>query len=553
VNKILTLLLIQFLLISTAFSQWVSNTTVNTPMSTEVNDQQEQRIVSDANGGAIVTWSDFRTDTANKIADVYIQRVKANGTMAWNNNGVAVCTNAADQKTPFICKDNVGGAIVCWQDLRNGNRDIYAQRFDSLGNALWATNGIPIVQKATSQTGIRIIEDGNNGFFIVWEDSINGSSDIYAQKVNANGTLQWASSGVAVCNSLGQQINPRLIRDIAGGIIVCWQDRRNGADYDIYSQRISPIGTAVWALNGVSVCTRVNTQSNPKIEPDNAGGAYIVWQDKRNALDFDIYCQRINASGAAQWTLNGVSVCNATGNQSAIDATTEGISNGIIISWKDERNVFNNIYTQLVNASGSTIWDANGYIISTQGREQVNPNIIGAGNQSAIITWQDSTINGWDVYAQKINTAGNQLWNVGGTVVSNAIGNQTNAKNCSDGNGGSIFSFQDKRTGTLDIYVSLLKSNGTFNALQSIQKQQQLIVYPNPLSNKIYSNSFQNFNSANYSIYSPEGKLVGSGNINSSIRNYGIDINLDNGCYFLNIINNQTGISYSSKIIVLHE
>ncbi|MFZ4614236.1 MAG: T9SS type A sorting domain-containing protein, partial [Bacteroidia bacterium] len=212
-----------------------------------------------------------------------------------------------------------------------------------------------------------------------------------------------------------------------------------------------------------------------------------------------------------------------------------------------------NIYTQLVNASGSTIWDANGYIISTQGREQVNPNIIGAGNQSAIITWQDSTINGWDVYAQKINTAGNQLWNVGGTVVSNAIGNQTNAKNCSDGNGGSIFSFQDKRTGTLDIYVSLLKSNGTFNALQSIQKQQRLSVYPNPLSNKIYSNSFQNFNSANYSIYSPEGKLVDSGNINSSIRNYGIDINLDNGCYFLNIINNQTGISYSSKIIVLHE
>lgn len=553
-NKILTLLSIQFLFISPVFSQWVSNTTVNTPMCTEVNDQQEQRIISDGKGGAIVTWSDFRTDTANKIADVYIQRVKANGNMAWNNNGVAVCTNVADQKTPFICNDNVGGAIVCWQDLRNGNRDIYAQRFDSLGNALWAANGIPIVQKAASQTGIRIIEDGNNGFFVVWEDSINGSADIYAQKVNANGALQWANSGVAVCNSLGQQINPRLIRDIAGGIIVCWQDKRNGANYDIYSQRISPIGTAVWALNGVSVCSTINTQSNPKIEPDNAGGAYVVWQDKRNALDFDIYCQRINASGTLLWPASGTVVCNETNSQSAVDATSEGISNGIIITWKDGRNGFSNIYVQLVNGSGSNIWDANGYIISTPGREQVNPNIIGAGNQSAIITWQDSTLNGWDVYAQKINTAGNQLWNVGGTVVSNATGNQTNAKNCSDGNGGSIFSFQDKRTGTLDIYVSLLKSNGTFNSTNEyMQNKQPLTIYPNPLTNKIYSNSFQNLNAANYFIYGVDGKLVESGILNSSLKNAGLDVNLDNGCYFLNIINNETGISYSSKITVLHE
>jgi hypothetical protein len=522
-------------------------------MSTEVNDQQEQRIVSDANGGAIVTWSDFRTDTANKIADVYIQRVKANGNMAWNNNGVAVCTNAADQKTPFICKDNVGGAIVCWQDLRNGNRDIYAQRFDSLGNALWATNGIPIVQKATAQTGIRIIEDGSNGFFLVWEDSINGAADIYAQKINSEGALQWSAGGVVVCNSLGLQINPRLVRDIAGGIIICWQDRRNGADYDIYSQRISPIGTSIWASNGVSICSRVNTQSNPKIEPDNAGGAYIVWQDKRSALDFDIYGQRINASGASQWNANGVIICNAIGNQSAIDVTTEGLSNGIIISWKDERNGFNNIYAQFVNGSGSSVWDANGYIISTLGREQVNPNIIGVGEQSVVVTWQDSTFNGWDVYAQKINTSGNQLWNVGGTIVSNAVGNQTNPKNVSDGNGGNIFSFQDKRSGTLDIYVSLLKSNGTFNSINSNSTNFELIVYPNPISKKLFLSSSQNFVHANYTINSIQGKLVKSGNISSEDTNNGIDIDLENGFYLFSVFDNQSNNYFTSKITVIHE
>jgi len=553
VNKFLTLVSLIFLLEIPVYSQWVSNTSENTPLCTDVNDQQEQRIVSDGKGGAIVTWSDFRTDITNRIADVYLQRVKADGTVAWANNGVAVCTNLTDQKTPFICGDNVGGAIICWQDLRSGNRDIYAQRFDSLGNALWAANGIPIVQKAASQTGIRIIEDGNNGFFLVWEDSINGASDIYAQKINSEGALQWASNGIIVCNSLGLQINPRLVRDIAGGIIICWQDRRNGSNYDIFAQRISNIGTAVWAANGLSVCSAINTQSNPKIEPDNAGGAYIVWQDKRSALNFDVYCQRINASGSLQWAVNGTIVCNAANSQSAIDATTEGISNGIIITWKDGRNAFNNIYAQFVNGSGSNVWNANGFLISTLGREQVNPNIVGVGNQSAVITWQDSTVNGWDVYAQKINTSGNQLWNVGGTIVSDAIGNQTNPKNVSDGNGGNIFSFQDKRTGTLDIYVSLLKSNGTFNSVAALEKNKQLIIYPNPVSKKIFFKGFQNFISVNYCIYSVEGKLVKSGNISSNETNNGMEINLENGCYFLNIIDNKTGILSTSKFTVVNE
>jgi len=86
-----------------------------------------------------------------------------------------------------------------------------------------------------------------------------------------------------------------------------------------------------------------------------------------------------------------------------------------------------------------------------------------------------------------------------------------------------------------------------------MQNKQPLTIYPNPLTNKIYSNSFQNLNAANYFIYGVDGKLVESGILNSSLKNTGLDVNLDNGCYFLNIINNETGISYSSKITVLHE
>jgi hypothetical protein len=48
------------------------------------------------------------------------------------------------------------------------------------------------------------------------------------------------------------------------------------------------------------------------IVSDNAGGAIIAWRDTRS-VNWDVYAQRVNASGVAQWTANGVPLCAATG------------------------------------------------------------------------------------------------------------------------------------------------------------------------------------------------------------------------------------------------
>ncbi|MEO0077307.1 MAG: hypothetical protein ABIK19_06540, partial [candidate division WOR-3 bacterium] len=37
----------------------------------------------------------------------------------------------ANQETPMIAVDNFGNTIVVWTDFRDGNADIYCQRFDS--------------------------------------------------------------------------------------------------------------------------------------------------------------------------------------------------------------------------------------------------------------------------------------------------------------------------------------------------------------------------------------------------------------------------------------
>src|SRR4029078_8529916 len=114
-------------------------------------------------------------------------------------------------------------------------------------------------------------------------------------------------------------------------------------DYDIYSQRINASGVAQWTAQGVAVCSFAGTQNNPKVKPDGSSGAIIAWVDKRGAAH-DVYAQRLNASGAPQWTANGMVICNAAGSQSALAVTASGIS-GAIISWKDQRSgTYEDIY-----------------------------------------------------------------------------------------------------------------------------------------------------------------------------------------------------------------
>ena len=102
----------------------------NVALSTAAGDQQVPTIASDGAGGAIVTWYDYRSGSA----DIYAQRVIAAGVPQWTANGVALCTAAGVQQSPTIVSDGAGGAIVTWQDLRGGTTyDIYAQRVNAAG------------------------------------------------------------------------------------------------------------------------------------------------------------------------------------------------------------------------------------------------------------------------------------------------------------------------------------------------------------------------------------------------------------------------------------
>ena len=471
---------------SPLFAQWSMNPAINTKVCDTAGLQKDVRLTSDGAGGVFMVWRDYRKGT-NK-SDIYAQRLDSLGFPLWTPNGVGVCTLTADQSTPAIISDDRGGVLIAWSDWRsNIERDLYAQRLDGNGNLMWQTNGAPITTKSEREHSEKIIRDDHGGLIAVWEKRTGGRWDIWAQRIDSSGQAVWTDGGIAACLDNSNRINHKVQRDGKGGAIITWQDERSGT-YDIYAQRLDENGQRLWGDNATPVCVATGVQTTPKIDPEKTrNGVYISWIDARNGNDYDIYCQRLDSTGNRLWGTGGMPVCTATGNQSAMDIISNNKVSGIIVTWKDKRSGNFDIYAQKLNATGAPQWAANGIKVCDASGDQLNPNIISDKDSGAIVVWQDARGADWDIYAQRINKAGQIAWRLNGEEVCIATGDQEAPKNVPDNKGGTIVAWKDERTSQFDdIYAHHLFASGSPNAVKDIENSiGRFSVSPNPFSDKL--------------------------------------------------------------------
>jgi len=437
---------------SSATNTWIAN---GTAICTESTDEQwDPQICSDGTGGAIITWVDGRgfSDLVSTMSDIYAQRVDSDGNEKWAKDGLAICKIANWQTEPQICSDDLGSAIIVWQDLRSGtDSDVYAQKIDSNGNVQWTPNGVAICTANDYQHSPKICSDGAGGAVIIWHDFRSGSEfDIYAQRIDSNGNVQWTPNGVAICTAGNDQDNPQICSDGSGGAIITWDDVR-GASEDIYAQQVNSNGNVQWTPNGIAISTANDDQYSPQIRSDESGGAIISWVDDRDFIDGKIYAQKVNSSGNIQWTLDGVAVCTVSdviwgGPQICSDEV-----GGAIITWRDSRETTDdNIYAQRIDSNGNIDWATNGLPICNASNYQYNAHICSDGFGGAIITWEDLRNGKSDIYAQKVNSSGDTEWINDGIGVCTGNLWQFDPQICSDGAGGAIITWQDCRNGDPD-------------------------------------------------------------------------------------------------------
>lgn len=222
--------------------------------------------------------------------------------------------------------DGFGGAIVAYTSSKTGGNGIHAARAaPQIAPAPgWPANGVPAYIGPVGPGVPGIAPDGTGGLFLAWQDyRIDyNDQDIYAQRIDGNGVRAagWPDTAVAVCDMAGDQFDPVLLSDGAGGCFAVWYDGRNrtgpGDDnYDIYAQRIGPDGATLWPAGGIAISRAPGFEEFPTLASDGAGGVYVSWTGATIAIpeiDFPgmLRVTRVTAAGelAPGWPADGLDV-----------------------------------------------------------------------------------------------------------------------------------------------------------------------------------------------------------------------------------------------------
>ncbi|OPX35030.1 MAG: hypothetical protein B1H11_09755 [Desulfobacteraceae bacterium 4484_190.1] len=304
------------------------------------------------------------------------------------------------------------------------------------------------------------------------EGSCNCNPDIYFAKSADGGQSFGNSISVndviedAYCNQ------PAMVTDAAGNIYIVWHDNRDGYDksWDIYFAKSTDGGDTFSTNAIVSAHKEGVTQYEPSLAVDSSGtNVYVSWtrlyRDNDNERwDYDIYFAKSTDSGANFST--PVQVDDGTDWQYKSDIAV-GASGNVYIVWTDRRNNgISDVYFTKSTDGGTTFSD-NTCVNDYQDYSQGYPAIVLDDTENIYVVWNDSrryySDSLIDVYLTCSTDRGETF--ADGTKVNDAdIANSIKylyPSITTYGRGNIGVSWNDTRTGNLDIYLTRSTDSGS--------------------------------------------------------------------------------------------
>ena len=452
-----------------ARAQWAPN---GLPVCQSGCDGDAVQVVSDGLGGAFIAWRDGHNND-----DVFIQRIIAAGSIApgWPVDGLPVAVLPSSQEFSGLAQDRQGGALVAWEDLRNG-RNAYAQRVSAAGSFPpgWPLNGAAATPTPGGQFYPQIAPDGAGGAYVVWEDgsayTVTGY-DAYAQHLAADGSVApgWPSGGFALSALQGNQGSIHFVMpDDSGGGLFVWTDSRPDAP-GIYAQRINSDGTLApgWPPNGIRL---LSDQALRAAGRDEAGGFYVAsaTAGSQPGLDAAFYIRRFTFAGtmAPGWSAAGELVCNPPGNRAGLTMDGDG-SGGALLTRYDSRPPYSagEIFAQRVLMDGSVApgWATNGMLVSDPANPmyEYDPFVAHDGQGGGYIVWQEQGNNEFPSRVQHVGANGLAAvgWPQYGLRLAPSVA-QFDTRVAADGQGGAIVAWGERCCGRIGVWAQRYVMDG---------------------------------------------------------------------------------------------
>lgn len=360
----------QYITIRDGRPQWEHN---GIPLADGSEDQTNAGMFSTVEyNDILMVWSESATIRAQKL-NVFGERL-------WNPSGVVVGNHPGRQENPALCRNGEGGCWIAWTDYREGVK-VYFQHLSISGTALQRAEGVTFIRDPEQHSGtgienLSLLQASGDSLWVVWEDYRKGPNDpdIYLAKTGPDGIGLFVDNGLPVCTEVGEQTRPQMISDGAGGIWVVWVDRRNNRDEDVYYQHIMPGGYPYFPVTGRVLVSAPRSQAQVQIKPDGRGGFWAVWTDAREYKNqgFEVYLQRVNARGEIEEEPGGLRLSQGN-HDSHTPVLASGPDGSVGLLWMDNANGYFNIRMQVFFSDGQRLFEESGKTVSPALAHQRQP------------------------------------------------------------------------------------------------------------------------------------------------------------------------------------
>ncbi|MDO9578165.1 MAG: T9SS type A sorting domain-containing protein [Candidatus Cloacimonadales bacterium] len=491
--------------------QWQNN---GIPVRCGENINWQGETVNTSEGNFVLVWSDSR----NGSRGIFAQKVTPDGALLWGQTGIEINDETFSQHHPKAIATENNEVIIAWHCIYSfAEKEVRVQKLDAFGNKLWAEEGVSVIIDSEIDYDVHIIDDQNGGVFVLWMDyqyfgwlkgqhvladgsidsnwnaggnglaAANGgylfnaisdgtggfifswesSSDLSAQKVDANGNLLWGDEGIVICDGTVNNQYSSFVCDFSGNSYFFWNDYRNSNE-SIYMQKINDegiiqftedvlvytstidvikinsifttddnlavswiehdynqaaiktikldtMGNLFWNALSITEDSDIYWYNIQNMLSDNDGGYWLKWFDSDGYAD--LFVQHVTSSGEITLTANGFLICDDAGSRTfmAMNLTTD---NRVFLSWHDGREGTSSLYIQNVDDQGNLLFPVNGQAVYEGSAVYCRDLRILPNNDNPIFIWldQNSYFN-QRIFMQSLNPDGSLIFDEAGIMV----------------------------------------------------------------------------------------------------------------------------------------
>ena len=328
-------------------------------------------------GNLIVAWNVIFGDTTGHSLGLQVQKLTPSGEKLW---AAPVVYTGPDSTNwfPNLVPTVSDGFIVGWVrfvtvDTITGGQEYryyFAQRYDSLGNPVWAQKAIicnldTMAFEMPTYPDLVVIPDTAGGAYYAWSDDRTQNSffNTYVQHIDKNGNLRWHTNGIPV-STYNVNFNRRQpgLCYLPGSneLAVFWSEMQNlpsETSLNLTGQKFSLTGTQLWGDSGKIFCSSVNDSSFTllRLIMVSSSDIYAFYEKVAPSAVNLIYATRFDITGTYLWEPNDILM---GGNaQIKTSPVVSQFGNQFVATWQENRSGlptsnYGQIFAQNINPEG---------------------------------------------------------------------------------------------------------------------------------------------------------------------------------------------------------